>query len=145
MKPPKIEIGFEFPRFHDGRIVNAVVVNGRKEGHRWWWTVRLTEGGGPVKNSENGWVVEYQSTTAAIRKESDNVTQYIRVDNLIPGRNPVRYAFFAPGAFVLDKYKGTLWVEVRDDSHAGVWGPATRWVRYANVEELIASSAAVAS
>ena len=141
----KIEIGTTFPYSDRNRLVTAEVTGRRKDGHRVWWQVTLTEGGQPILHDEPnlaGKSVGFDATTGSLG------------DSISWGRNCLRR--FLPttnnGSSVLiyveTRSLGTvadgLWVEIREFVSSGPYRP-TRWVRseYATVEELLASGDAV--
>ena len=121
MKTPKIELGLKFPYFYRDRIVNAEIVEKRKEGHRFWWKVRLSEGGSPIRTGGlHNWAVEFEARTANLSSEVTAVERAASEQRAATSeRLTVRYVRFPESS----SYSG-IWVEHRSDCNA-----PTRWAR----------------
>lgn len=144
-KRPKIEIGTTFPYFHDGRIVNAEVVNCVPIGSvmsirkRKWWTVELTESQRPILyagGSLSGRSVGFETDTKSLADRVAAIESLPRYGSIRPGSSVVQWIDFGG-------HLG-LWAEIREEITYNQ-GRNTHWTQseYGTADDLLASGDAV--
>lgn len=129
---PKVEIGKSFPFWRGDlkRFVNAEVVNCRKSGRRYIWTVALTESQQKVRDA-NGMAIEFEYPTKWVADQVDYVNGHRQFAPRDGSPYVIRYVLF-PGY--------GLWAEIRSDVACGIGRP-THWDRseHDTPESLVAS------